>query len=175
VDTVAVSTEIRLPPDEVYEFLVDFPRYARYSKYLESVRQHGDGGAGTEYDLRFSWWKLTYTARSRVTELVPPDRIDWEIVKDIDAEGAWHVAEVDDPPEGVEAASRVRFEVAFSPDSADEGAVDLPAFVSLGWVIDKVKPKIVAEAERIVERVVADLEGERRDVELRVHERPDSV
>jgi hypothetical protein len=65
--------------------------------------------------------------------------------------------------------------VEFNPDSADESAVDLPAFVSLGWVVDKVKPKILEEAERIVRRVVTDLEGERREVELVVHDSPDSI
>ncbi|PSP60366.1 polyketide cyclase, partial [Halobacteriales archaeon QH_7_66_37] len=35
--------------------------------------------------------------------------------------------------------------------------------------------KITAEAERVVERMVADLEGQRREVTLDVHEAPDSV
>ena len=91
VDAVEVSTVIYLPPEEVYDFLVDFPGYANYSKYLTDVRRHGDGSPGTEYDLRFEWWKLAYTARSRVTGVSPPTRIDWEIVKDLSAHGFWHV------------------------------------------------------------------------------------
>jgi hypothetical protein len=34
---------------------------------------------------------------------------------------------------------------------------------------------VTAEAERIVERIVADLEGEPRDVALDIHTTPDSL
>ena len=176
MDTVEVSTVVYLPPEEIYEFLVDFPRYAKYSKYLEAVNRDGDGGAGTNYDLVFAWWKLSYTARSEVTDLDPPTRIDWRLVKDIDARGHWRVEpEPEAAPEDEDHASRVVLRIEFAPDSADSGAVDLPSFVSLDWVISKVKPKITAEAERVVERMVADLEGQRREVTLDVHEAPDSV
>lgn len=176
MDSVEVSTLIYLPPEEVYEFLVDFPRYADYSEHLEEVRRRGDGSPGTEYDLTFSWWKLSYTARSRVTDVDPPDRIDWEITKDIDASGAWIVEHVpEEAPPGKPDASRVRFTVQFRPGSADASMIDLPAFVSLGWVIDKVRPKIRSEAEEIVRRIVADLEGEERPVDIMVHERPSSI
>ena len=43
VDRVEVSTVVHLPPEEVYEFIVDFPGYANYSEYLERVRSDGDG------------------------------------------------------------------------------------------------------------------------------------
>jgi hypothetical protein len=42
-------------------------------------------------------------------------------------------------------------------------------------VVRKVKPVLVEEAERVVERIVADIEGRRRDVELVVHEAPGGV
>jgi len=175
VQRVEVSTVVYLPPEEIYDFLVDFPRYAKYSKYLESVERDGDGTPGTEYDLTFAWWKLSYTARSEVTDLDPPTRIDWRLVKDIDASGCWLVEpEPESAPETEETASRVRIRIEFSPQSADKGAVNLPRFVSLDWVISKVQPKIKAEAERVVERIVADLEGTRRDVTLDVHETPGS-
>ncbi|PSQ35218.1 polyketide cyclase [Halobacteriales archaeon QS_9_70_65] len=122
MDTVEVSTEVHLPPEEVYEFLLDFPRYARYSEHLTDVRQFGDGAPDTEYELDFEWWKLSYT--------------------------------------------RVRMVVEYAPDSAEADALDLPRFVSLEWVVEKVKPKVRAEAERVVRRIVADLEGQRRDVSL---------
>ncbi len=156
-----------LPPEEVYDFLVDFPRYANYSKHLTEVVAHGEGGPGTEYDLRFEWWKLSYTARSRVTAVDPPERIDWAVVKDLDATGYWLV-EATDPPAGEETATRVTFHVEFDADSADTDAIDLPSLVSLGWVIDKVKPKIKQEAERVVRRIVADIEGEDRPVDLEI-------
>ena len=182
MDRVEVSTTVYLPAEEVYEFLLAFRRYADYSEYLESVRQFGDGGAGTEYALRFEWWKLHYTARSRVTEVDPPRRIEWRILTDLDASGRWLIEPVGDgggptradaggsateagetPPE-----TEVTFVAEYAPGSADDGIVDLPRFVSLGWVVERIKPKIREEAERIVRRVVADLEGEKRDVELRI-------
>jgi hypothetical protein len=176
VDSVEVSTLVYLPPEEVYDFLVDFPRYADYSEYLREVRRFGDGSAGTEYTLTFAWWKLSYTTRSRVTGLSPPDRIDWEIVKDIDATGAWLVDYVpEEAPPDEEHATRVTFTVQFNPKSADKSALDLPALVSFGWVVDKVKPKIKEEAERVVRRIVADLEGEDRPVNVVIHEGPDAI
>jgi uncharacterized membrane protein len=162
VDCVEVTTVVYLPPDEVYEFLLGFESYAKYSEYLTGVRRFGDGSPGTEYELDFTWWRLTYTARSAVTDVERPDRIDWRVVKDVDAVGSWEVEQVgEDPPE-----TRVTLRVEYSPDSADETMLDLPRFVSLDWVVEKVKPKVEAEAERVVRRIVADLEGEPRDVAL---------
>lgn len=173
VDTVEVSTVVYLPPEEIYEFLLDFPRYADYSEYLQDVRARGEGTAGTRYTLRFAWWKLTYTAHSEVTDTHPPERIDWEVIKDIDAGGHWRVVPIDEANH--ENACRVHFVVEFDTSTARSGALDLPRFVSFGWVIDKIKPLILEEAERIVERIVADLEGKPRSVELTIHERPTSV
>jgi uncharacterized membrane protein len=164
VDTVEVSTVVYLPAEEVYEFLLDFPRYARYSEHLTDVRQFGDGHPGTEYELDFAWWKLSYTARSRVTGVEDARRIDWRVTKDVDAAGEWIVDPVDEEtPE-----TRVTFRVQYRPDSAEESSFDLPRFVSLEWVVEKVKPKVRTEAERVVRRIVADLEGGYRDVELEI-------
>jgi uncharacterized membrane protein len=170
VDSLEVSTTVYLTPEEIYAFLLDFRGYAGYSEHLRAVRAYGDGGPGTEYELEFGWWKLQYTARSEVVEVDPPNRIEWRLRKDLDAAGRWLV----EPIEGTEPGSEeppeteVTFAVEYAPGSADDGIVDLPRFVSLGWVIDRIKPKIRTEAERIVRRVVADLEGEERDVELRI-------
>lgn len=181
MNRVEVSTVVYLPAEEVYEFLLDFRGYAGYSKYLRSVRQFGDGGVGTEYELDFAWWKLGYTARSKVIDVDPPERIEWELTKDIDATGRWVVepaggdpnstaesTEDEHPGSEVDPETEVTLLVEYAPGSADDSVVDLPRFVSLGWVIEKVKPKIRAEAERIIRRVVADLEGEPREVELRI-------
>jgi ribosome-associated toxin RatA of RatAB toxin-antitoxin module len=176
VDEIVVTTVVYLPPDEVYAFLEDFPRYARYSEYLKDVNQRGDGGPGTRYDLRFSWWKLTYTVRSEVTEVDPPWRIDWRIVKDLHAHGHWGVAELDDlpadAPADAETACRVTLHVEFDPQTARNGTLDLPRFVSFDFVVEKLKPVLVREATRVVERVVADIEGRQRDVDLVVEQRP---
>ncbi len=177
MDAVDVSTVVYLPPAEVYEFLLDFPRYASYSRHLEEVRQYGDENAeGTRYDITFAWWKLSYTAASRVTDVDPPNRIDWRLVKDIEARGSWQIApEPESSPSPNTPASRVRLYIEFEPESASVGGLGLPQFVSLDWLIEQVKPKVRAEAERIVERIVADLEGQRRDVDLDIHTTPDSL
>lgn len=160
MDTLEVSTEVRVPPAEAYAFLLDFPGYAQYSDHIESVSQHGDGSPGTEYDLAFSWWRLTHTVRSRVTGTDDPWEIRWEVVDGLRANGRWVVEET-------ESGSRVSLVVTYDPDSAS-GVVDLPVLVSLDWVVDRVVDVVVKEGERVVERVVADLEGERRPVELTV-------
>lgn len=177
MDAVDVSTVVYLPPEEIYEFLLDFPRYARYSEHLEEVRRRdGDGSPGTRYDITFSWWRLSYTANSRVTDVDPPNRIDWRLIKDIDARGHWSVVpEPESAPDRETPATRVHLYAEFAPGSADRGALGLPKMVSFDWVVDRIKPKITAEAERIVERIVADLEGEPRDVSLDVHTTPDSL
>ncbi|WP_247008462.1 type II toxin-antitoxin system RatA family toxin [Halorientalis litorea] len=176
MDEVEVSTVVYVPPEEVYEFLVDFPGYANYSKYLQRVRATGDGTPGTRYYMEFAWWKLTYTAHSEVTDIDPPHQVDWQIIKDIDAEGHWNVEPLPEAaPDGKDHACRVRLRVTFHPDSADSDTLELPRFVSISWVIEKAKPLIQGEAERVVERIVADLEGETRPVDLEIHATPDSV
>ena len=176
MDRVEVSTVVYLPPEEIYEFLLDFPRYANYSKHLEEVTSEGDGSPGTEYYLRFAWWKLSYTAHSAVTTVDPPAKIDWCITKDIDAEGHWRIDSIpEEAPPDEPTACRVTLSIQFRADSADSNTLDLPRFVSLDWVIEKVKPKIHEEAERVVERIVADLEGRHRPVELEIQTTPDSV
>lgn len=184
MDRIHVSTVVCLPPEDVYEFLVDFPRYARYSQYLTDVTADGDGSPGTRYRLRFAWWKLSYSVHTEVTAVDPPSSLDWRVVKDIDARGGWRVEPLDSVPADLPTASpsdsdsdtttddacRVHLEVAFDPDSV--GGVDLPRFVSLEWVVGKVKPLLVEEAEHVVERIVADIEGRPREVELVVHEAP---
>lgn len=176
MDEVEVSTVVYLPPEEIYEFLVDFPRYAEYSKHLKQVRSEGDGSPGTMYYITFAWWKLGYTAHSRVTDVDPPERIDWELTKDIDATGYWQIDPIpEEAPAGENHACRVHLYIGFDPHSADSNTLDLPRFVSLDWVIGKVKPVLVEEAERVVERIVSDLEGRRREVDLVVHEVPGGV
>lgn len=171
MDEILLSTVIYVPPERAYEFLTDFPGYARYSKHLTGVTRHGDGTPGTEYDIHLRWWKLTHTVRTRVTDTDPPDSIDWEVLGDLHAHGRWRVEDVsEEAPAGRDAASRVWLEIRFDADTAHSGMIDLPVFVSLGWVVKKVKPVVRREAERVVERIVADLEGDRRPVELEIHD-----
>lgn len=174
VDRIALSTVVYAPREEVFDLLLEFPRYTRYSEYLTDVERDGDGGAGTDYRLRFAWWRLSYTVHSAVTAVERPSRIEWRLTRHLDAEGFWATAPAD-PPAGESAATRIRFEVSFDPHSAEPDAVSLPRFVSLDTVVDRVRPVVVDEAERVVERAVADVEGRRRDVDVVYHDRPDTV
>jgi uncharacterized membrane protein len=166
VPTVEVATTVRLPRPEVFDFLLDFTGYADYSKYLRSVEQSGDGGVGTEYRLRFEWWKLAYTVRSRVTAVERPERIEWETAGGIDAHGCWEIASAS--VDGCEQRSRTRFVATYDPGSVDQSTLDLPALVPFDRIVDRVVGLIEAEGRRVVERVVADLEGEHREVDLDV-------
>ncbi|MGQ3327875.1 MULTISPECIES: type II toxin-antitoxin system RatA family toxin [Halorubrum] len=182
MDELVVSTEVYADPEDVYAFLLDFPRYANYSEYLREVRTlEGEGGPNTRYALTFAWWKITYTAHSRVTGVDPPELIDWEITKDIDASGCWRVtpAETDagrddagtagDSTDPTDRPCEVALEVEFDPSSASSDALDLPTLVSFDWVLKKAIPLIRGEAERVVERAVRDLEGSTRDIDLDVY------
>lgn len=172
MERLVVDTVVYCPAEEVYEFLLDFPGYANYSEYLDSVAELDGGGENARYALRFSWWKLTYTARSEVTETVRPERIEWRLLGRFEASGRWLVEPLDelpdDAPEWAEEATAVSFEVEYDTDTAHSGMLDLPAFVSLDYVVEKAKPMVNKEVRRVVERAVVDLEGSRRPVAVSV-------
>lgn len=175
METVEIQTLVYLPPEEVFEFLLDFPGYARYSKYLRKVDTiTGNGGPGTEYALQFQWWRLSYTARSAVTEVSRPNRIDWRVTEDIDARGHWRVESVSDEVDNEASATRVTLKVDYQPESVGPEIIEVPRLVSFRWILNRVTDLIVEEGERVVTRIVADLEGERRDVELSVQTHSDS-
>ena len=160
-----VATDVYADRETVYEFLLSFPGYAEYSEHLDSVTTHGDGDPGTEYDLHLAWWRISYTARSRVTAVDPPERIDWCLVGGLTARGAWVI----EPLDGDETGSHVRLVVDYDPSSADSSTLGLPRLLSIDALVDRARPIVREEAERVVERVVADLEGEPRSVDLTVH------
>ncbi|AGB36412.1 polyketide cyclase/dehydrase and lipid transport protein [Natronococcus occultus SP4] len=173
VDRILLSTVAYRPPEEVFPYVRSFVDYPRYTDHLKEVRVRGSGDVGSIYDLELAWWKLSYTARSKVTTIEPPKSLRWHLVNDVDARGEWRVEpEPESAPDGAESASRIYFDATYDPYSADENALALPRFVSLDWVVRKVEPKLLDEAETVVERLVADIEGRRRDVELAVHEMP---
>lgn len=173
MDRILLSTLVYRSPEVVFPQLRTFTEYPRYADHLESVTRNGDGSVGTCYDLRFSWWKLTYTARSKVIDVDEPTTLEWRLVKDVDAHGEWRVEpEPESAPEGEETASRVYFDARFDPHSADADAISLPRFVSIDRVIRMVKPRLLEEAGTVVSRLVADVEGEPREVELTIHEMP---
>ncbi|ELY74743.1 Polyketide cyclase/dehydrase [Natrinema pallidum DSM 3751] len=173
VDRILLSTLAHRSPEEVFPYVRSFTDYPRYTEHLKAVRVDGNGDAGSVYDLELAWWKLSYTARSRVTDVSAPRSLTWRLVNDIDARGEWRVEpEPESAPSDAETASRIYFEAMYDPHSADTNAISLPRFVSLDWVVEKVQPKLLGEARAVVERLVADIEGRQRDVELTVHEMP---
>jgi len=167
VDTLEVTTTIRVPPARAFAFLRDFEGYSQYSKYLQSIRSNGDGSEGTEYEIRFGWWKLTYGVKTAVTSTTPDERIEWEVERGVDARGHWAIEPVDGGQH-----SRVTFAVSYDPDSADVGGLDIPRLVSLDWIVDRVVGLIEEEGRRVVGRVVRDLEGESRPITLQVRHEP---
>lgn len=176
METVEASTLVYQSPEEIYEFLVDFQRYEEYSKYVTNIDRQGEEDAGAVYDIDVSWWKITYTARAEVTDVDPPTRIDWEVVKDIDAHGYLEIEHVpDEAPDGESDATRVRCYAEFDLESADGEALNLPGFIPIDRIIDRVKPKAQTFARIVVQRMIADLEGEKREVDLKVHKTPVSV
>lgn len=161
MEELVVRTEVYVPPEEAFAFLRSFTRYAEYTDYLVDVRQDGPGGVGTEYELTARWWRITGRARTRVTAIEPPERIEWHVIDVLDARGVWEL----DPTDN---GTGVTLVMEYDPGSADTGAISLPRFVSVGWVIERVKPLLRREAKAVVERIVADLEGEPRAVDLEI-------
>lgn len=167
-----VATHVFVERATAFELLADFTAYAQYSEHLESVERRGDGGPGAEYDITVAWWRLSHTGTSRVTAIDRPNRIDWEIVSELTARGSWLVEAADagdlavPVPGGDPPITRVRFVVDYDPESAE--TIGLPSLVPTGAIVDRVIPVVRSEATAIVERVVADLEGEPRAVELAI-------
>jgi uncharacterized membrane protein len=173
MERLIVETVVYRSAEEVYEFLLDFPRYGRYSEYLKTVTElDAADDEHARYALRFAWWKLQYTARSAVTDAVPPEGISWRLLNDLDAHGQWVVEGREelpaDAPAWADTATAVRFEVRWKPHTVNSGALNLPRLVSLDWVINKVKPVIDREAQQVVRRAVEDLEGRERAVDVTV-------
>jgi hypothetical protein len=176
VQRLTVSTDVFVGPGAVYQFLVDFQRYAKYTEHLEGVERRGDGGEGTVYDITVAWWRLSHTVRSVVTEVHPPERIDWRLRGPVGAHGAWVIdghdavadADLGEPPAGASVASRVTLDVTYDPGTIADARLSLPAFLSFDGLVDRLVPVVRDEATSTVERIVADLEGRKRPVELRV-------
>ena len=163
---IAARTEVYVPPDVVCSFLLNFPGYAKYSPHLADVRQYGDGGPGTEYELDVTWWILDYTGRTAVTEVDAPHRIEWEVVSGLDAHGAWYVDRLD------EERTQVELYISYSSQGSESVPVSLPRFISVNTILNRVKPVVRREARKTVERIVADLEGAPRSVDVEIDTNP---
>lgn len=164
-------TVVHVPPDRLFDRLVDFEGYPAYSPHLDAVERDGDGRAGTVYAITASWWRLSRTVRSEVTAVDPPSRIDWRLLGPLEASGAWSVESTEAGSPGP--SSHLELIVEYEPSTL--GAVDLPLGVSGDWVTERVVPVVQREAREVCAQLVAELEGERRDVdvEVRLADQPD--
>ena len=172
MDAIEASTTIYVPPADVYAFIEDFSGYTDYSEHLDRVQQYGDGGPGTDYKITVSWWRFSYTSHTRVTDTDRPNRIDWRAAKDVRANGSWRIDAVE-PPADREVASELRLRIEFEPGSIR--GIKLPPALSFEKLFEKIKPVVVRESEHVVAAMVEDLEGQRREVDLEVHQGPSSV
>lgn len=182
MDELAVSTVVGRPPGEVYDFLFDFTRYSKYSDHVDDVRVRGDG-VGARFRIALSWWKLGYTVRGVVTDVDPPNCIEWSITRDVDATGHWAIEAADEteldgvdglPTDAVESASVARLYLEYDPSSIGGSTLGLPPLVSLGRIVDRIRPVAKREAEGIAAEAVADVEGQRRPVEVTVETAPEA-
>lgn len=174
VDGLDASTVLYVPAEELYEFVTGLRGYAEYSPHLEAVRQFGDGSPGTEYEIEVSWWRFSYTSHTVVTDADPPERVDWRTTQGLKARGYWGIEPLpggEIPPDR-EYATRLRLRIQFDPDTL--GRVPLGGW-TLDRLLDRLTPVVAREAERIVEGMVRDLEGERRPVEIELHRGPRTI
>jgi ribosome-associated toxin RatA of RatAB toxin-antitoxin module len=172
VDAIEASTTLYATPEEVFAFIQDFSGYDTYSDNVDSVKQYGDGGPGTDYRITVSWWKLSYTSHQRVTAVEEPSRIDWRTTDAVRARGSWRIASLD-PPAGREVATELRLHIEFDPASMRGGS--FTRLLPFDALVDRLSPVIAREAERVLAGMVADLEGARRPVDITVHRVPQSI
>lgn len=175
MDAIEASTELYVPQRTVYEFVQGYEGAGEYSPHLERVEQHGDGGPGTRYDITLSWWRLSWTSRSRVTAAEPYERLEWRTTEDVRAKGSWTMDELGpgELPEGREVGTRLGLRIEFDPTSIRGHRVT--RVLPLGRLLERIRPVVVAECRSILSGVAADLEGEPREVDYRVHRMPTSL
>jgi hypothetical protein len=174
VDGLDISAVLYAPPEDLYEFLTGMRGYSQYSPHLDEVRQSGDGSPGTEYDITVSWWRLSYTANMTVTDVTPPERIDWRTTRGLKARGYWGIEPLpaSETPADREQATRVRLRAQFDPDTL--GAVPLGGW-TLDRLVDRISPIVAEEADRIVAGMARDIEGSPREVGIEVHRSPEQL
>jgi uncharacterized membrane protein len=174
VDAIEARTTLYVAPDVIYEFIQGYEGVSDYSAHLDRVEQDGDGGPGTEYRITFSWWRLSWTSRTRVTEVDPPNRIAWRSVDAVRARGWWGMEPTPeaDLPEGRDVGTKLTLRIEFDPATMRGGSIT--RLVPLGRLVERVTPVVRDQCEEVLARVAEDLEGERRSVEYTVVRAPTS-
>jgi uncharacterized membrane protein len=179
VTVIEVSTTVDVPPSEAYAFVLDFEGHADYSEFVRDVRRRGDGSVGTRFDIELSWWKLSYTFPTQVTDLDEPDRIGWRTPNGLHARGDWQFEPLEsgtdgggtatdelDPGDADATSTRVTLRAEY--DRSRSRLPPTPPLVSIDDVLSRLKPVVRREATKVFEHAIADLEGERRRVTLDV-------
>ena len=151
VNEIEVARAVDRLPEAVFDRIRAFESYPSYSSYLERVRPIETSESLPTYRLEFAWWRLSFETRTRVVALDPPNRIDWEVVADLDAHGSWAVTED-------AGSSTLTLHVEYAPETLASENVSLPFGITLGWVREKAESLIETEATRVLDRIVADIE-----------------
>jgi carbon monoxide dehydrogenase subunit G len=154
VTRIETARTVARPPDAVFDAVSDFEAYPAYTPHLESVSSAGDGGVGTEYELRVAALGLSVDVRTRLTGVDPPRSVEWTVLGGVTATGTLAIS-----PQGDGSKSRINFQVDYDPDSLDSTAVSLPFGLSFGLVRSKAESLAKREIEGVLDRLVADLEG----------------
>lgn len=168
VERIAVSTVLHVPPEEAFDEVLNLPDYAHHADYLSSIDMAGDGEVGTTYTLHFAWWKVTFEVSSEVTAVEPPERIGFTLTSGIDGHGEWRIQTEESPTPSSNSRSSLTLDIRYDPSSVAESAIGLPFGISVAWIVRQVRPYLQNELQRIVEQVVADIEGTHRDVDLTI-------
>lgn len=160
---VDVTRPVDRAPNSVFDYLLDFPAYGDYARpFSEITRMTGGPSAGAEgvrYEVTAGWKGINGTVGTEVTAIERPERIAWRVTDNDVARGAWHVLP-GTAATSAERATRIELSIRFDPAAIGDTVDSLPGVVPLEAVLGRLQPTIEAEAERVLERIVADLEAE---------------
>lgn len=150
-------------PATVFDALQDFESFQEYSDGVR-IAGRGDGSEGTRYYIQFKQRILDiparYEARARVTGFDEPNRVDWEVTKDLDMWGSWAVDAADD------GGSVATLEVNMNLDNSDLGALPAPGGATANDILDALWPMLFDEGEGLLEELTEDIEGTRRTPDI---------
>ncbi|MFB6283077.1 MAG: SRPBCC family protein [Halobacteria archaeon] len=154
-----IVAEAYASKEDVYDFLMDFKNYTKYSKYAKNTRLVVDG-ENPEWEIDFRWWLVKYTAKSKVTDYRKPDFIEWRVVKDADVRGEWHLEEIGDEH------TRLQLDLRYDPKGASK-ANPLWYFPT-DKLIKLAKPVVLRHVNNVLRNVTKELEGEPREANFKI-------
>ena len=169
---IEVEADVAVEPEVAYEYLLDFTNYAEFCRYVSEVvveANHADternapAGPGSRYRIRFGWWRLSVTLRAEISRVDRPRTIEWRILSDVDAHGRWEVEPIEPGDR-----SHLRFFATYDSVALSRSNLDLPRFVPMATVIERLMPLMKEAGRDVFEQIVWDLEGSKRSVEVSV-------